>query len=420
MSGGPRFWWQLLRVGARSLRVHKLRSALTVLGMVFGVASVVSILAIGEGASHEVQEQLRRLGPDRVLMRSVLPPDAGAMSSQRIDYGLKLVDLERIEKLVPGIAAIAPSYELEKKEVHVGTNDVTMPLVCTTPSFQEIHQLELSRGRFLCSNDLETMANVAVLGAEAARSLFGSVDPLGQDIKLGSGHYRVVGLLAPRADESAALNDPNQSVFLPLTTGRARLENVIRITGAGGRRYEVVELHQIGLRMRSTDDIEQQAAMLRRLLALEHPKKDYDIVVPYELLAQSEHTKRVFSWVLGSIAGISLLVGGIGIMNIMLATVTERTREIGIRRALGAKRWHVQLQFLVETIVLSLSGGVLGLALGLAIPAVVERVAGMETIVTGRSLVLSLGISIVVGIVFGLYPARRAARMDPIEALRYA
>ena len=399
---------------------NKLRSALTVLGMVFGVASVVSILAIGEGASHEVQEQLRRLGPDRVLLRSVLPPDAGAMSSQRLDYGLKNVDLERIQKLVPGIASIAPSYELEKKEVHVGTNDVFMPLVCTTPSFQEIHQLELSRGRFLCSNDLETMANVAVLGAEAARSLFGSVDPLGQDIKLGSGHFRVVGLLAPRSDASATLNDPNKSVFLPLTTGRARLENVIRITGAGGRRFEVVELHQIGLRMRDLADIDQQAAMLRRLLALEHPKKDYDIVVPYELLSQSEHTKRVFSWVLGSIAGISLLVGGIGIMNIMLATVTERTREIGIRRALGAKRWHVQLQFLVETIVLSLSGGVLGLALGLAIPALVERVAGMKTIVTGQSLVLSLGISIVVGIVFGLYPARRAARMDPIEALRYA
>ena len=182
----------------------------------------------------------------------------------------------------------------------------------------------------------------------------------------------------------------------------------------------VVELHQIGLRVENLDQIEQQAAMLKRLLAIEHPKVDYEIVVPYELLNQSERTKRVFSWVLGSIAGISLLVGGIGIMNIMLATVTERTREIGIRRALGAKRWHVQLQFLVETIVLSLCGGVLGLGLGLAIPAVVERVAGMKTIVTGQSLMLALGVSVVVGIVFGLYPARRASRMDPIEALRYA
>jgi putative ABC transport system permease protein len=366
-----------------------------------------------------VQEQLRRLGPDRVLLRSVLPPDEGALSSQRVDYGLKLVDLERIEKLVPGLSAVAPSYEMEK-DVHVGSIQVRAPLVCTSPSFQEIHQLELARGRFLCSNDLETMANVAVLGADVARKLFGSLDPLGLDIKLGSGHFHVVGLLAPRADASAALHSPNDSVFLPLTTGRSRLENVIRIQGAGGRRYEVVELHQIGMRARDEADIEQQAAMLRRLLALEHPQQDYEIVVPYELLRQSEHTKRVFSWVLGSIAGISLLVGGIGIMNIMLATVTERTREIGIRRALGAKRWHVQLQFLVETIALSLSGGVLGLGLGLAIPALVERAAGMKTIVTPQSLVLALGISVVVGIVFGLYPARRAARMDPIEALRYA
>src|SRR5262245_8908242 len=163
-------------MGLLSLRQHKLRSALTVLGMVFGVASVVSILAIGEGASHEMQEQLRRLGPDRVLLKSVLPPDAGALTSQRVDYGLKLVDLERIEQLVPGLAAVAPSYELERKEVHVGTNDVFLPLVCTTPSFREIHNLELSRGRFLCSNDLETTANVAVLGADAARKLFGSVD----------------------------------------------------------------------------------------------------------------------------------------------------------------------------------------------------------------------------------------------------
>src|SRR5262245_6178364 len=387
--------------------------------MVFGVASVVSILAIGEGASDVVQEQLRRLGPDRVLLRSVLPPDAGAMSSQRVDYGLKQVDLERIERLVPGLAAISPSYEMEK-DVHVGTKTERIPLVCTTPSFREIHQLELARGRFLCSNDLETMANVAVLGAEAARALFGPLDPVGQDIKLGSGHYHVVGLLAPRADASAALHDPNDSIFLPLTTGRARLENVIRIAGAGGRRYEVVELHQIGLRLRDTSEVEQQAAMLRRLLAMEHKQADYEIDVPYEALNQSEHAKRVFSWVLGSIAGISLLVGGIGIMNIMLATVTERTREIGIRRALGAKRWHVQLQFLVETIVLSLSGGVLGLALGLAIPRVVEELAGMKTIVTGQSLALALGISVVVGIVFGLYPARRAALMDPIEALRYA
>jgi putative ABC transport system permease protein len=352
-------------------------------------------------------------------LRSVLPPDAASGSDDRIDYGLKQIDLARIEALVPDLAALAPSYELEK-EVHNGASQVRAPLVCTTPSFLDVHQLRVARGRFLTSPDLDAASNVAVLGAKVARDLFGPLDPIGQDIKLGSGQYRIVGLLEPRVDTSAALNDPNLSIFLPLSTGRLRLENVIRIVGAGGRRFEVVELHQIGIRVRDIAAIEQQAAMLRRLLALEHPRPDYELKVPYELLRQNERTKRVFSWVLGSIAGISLLVGGIGIMNIMLATVTERTREIGIRRALGAKRWHVLLQFVVETVVLSAAGGLLGLALGLAIPAVVEWAADMKTIVTFRSLILSLGISVAVGIVFGLYPARRAALMDPIEALRYA
>jgi putative ABC transport system permease protein len=419
VSGDLRYWWQFVRVGARSLRVHKLRSALTVLGMVFGVASVVSILAIGEGASYEVQEQLRRLGPDRILLRSVLPPDAALASSRRVDYGLKLSDLQRIEKLVPGLAAIAPCYELEK-EVHEGATSVRAPLVCTAPSFRDIHQLEVARGRFLGDADLQTAANVAVLGAGIARTLFGANDPVGLDLKLGSGQYRIVGLLRPRATAGAALYDPNGCIFLPLTTGRMRLENVIRISGAGGRRFECVEVHEIGLRVSDLDHVDQQAAMIRRLLEVEHPVADYQITVPFELLRQAERTKRIFSLVLGSIAGISLLVGGIGIMNIMLATVTERTREIGLRRALGAKRRQVVLQFVVETVLLSVSGGILGLGLGLLIPELVQWAAGMKTIVTFESLVLALGISVALGIVFGLYPARRAAQMDPVEALRHA
>ena len=411
-------WFQLVRMGTRSLRIHKLRSALTVLGMVFGVASVVSILAVGEGASHEVQAQIRSLGPDRILVRSVPPASALQDSDDRLDYGLKNVDLQRIQALIPDLRSVAPSYELEK-DVYVGALRVTAPLVCTTPSFLDIHQLGLSRGRFLTSPDMEAAASVAVLGAEVARDLFGAEDPLGRELQMGSGRYTVVGLLKPRASSGAVLNDPNKSIYLPLTTGRLRLESVIRIEGAGGKRFEHVELHQIGLRTADLGRVDQQAAMLRRLLAQEHPLSDYEIKVPFELLRQSENTKRVFSWVLGSIAGISLLVGGIGIMNIMLATVTERTREIGVRRALGAKRWHVMLQFMVETVVLSTGGGILGLALGLFIPNVVERVAGMKTVVTPESLALALGVSVLTGIVFGMYPARRAAFMDPIEALRY-
>lgn len=410
---------QLFRLGIRSLLVHKLRSALTVLGMVFGVASVVSILAIGEGASQEVQEQLRELGPDRILLRSVYPPNAIGRGKAAFEYGLTHSDLRKIESLVPGVQALAPSYELDKN-VHVGPRMARPFLVCTTPAFQRIHRLKVARGRFLSDVDLESRANVAVIGAEIARTLFGPHDPLGRELKLGSGRYRIVGVLRPQDNAGSTMNDPNDSLFLPLSTGRLRLEDVIRIVSGASRTYERVEVHQIGLLIGDLSHVEQVASMIRRILQESHAVEDYEVTVPLELLRQAERTKRVFSMVLGCIGGISLLVGGIGIMNIMLATVTERTREIGIRRAIGAKRWHITLQFLVETVVLSFCGGVLGLALGLIIPQIITQLSAIRTVVTPTSLMLALGISVLVGILFGIYPARRAASMDPNDALRYA
>jgi putative ABC transport system permease protein len=419
MTGSLDLCWQLVRLGARSLFIHKLRSALTVLGMVFGVASVVSMLAISNGASHEIQEQWRRLGPDRILLKSVRPPDAQGSRDAPLYYGLDQVDLSRIATLVPGLRAVAPTYEM-RKDVYVGHHETEAPIVGTTPPFLEIHNLGLARGRFLAWPDVEGRSNVAVLGARIARNLFGPVDPLDRHIRLGSGEFQVVGLLRPRAEAGASVNDPDDSIFIPLPTAQLRLDYIIRVQIAGGRGYERVELQQIGLLVQRLSDIDQIVAMLRRLLAARHPAGGYDIVVPYELLKQARRTSNIFSWVLGSIAGISLLVGGIGIMNIMLATVSERTREIGVRRAIGAKRWQVLLQFLVETTVLSTTGGVLGLLLGIAVPPIITSLSDMRTIVAPWSLALALGISVGVGVVFGMYPARRAALMDPIEALRYA
>jgi putative ABC transport system permease protein len=410
------FSLQLVRLGVRSLAVHKLRSVLAVLGIVFGVGSVVSMLAIGEGASHTVQEDLRRLGPDRIIIRSVRPEGGGRNAP--LEYGLTDADLRRIEGLAPELVAVAPTFEL-KKEVWVGHRTAEPPLVGTTPQFADIHRLEVARGRFLSWPDIQSRANVAVIGNTLARQLFGADNPIGRELKLGSGHYRIVGLLRPRSDGTAALHDPNASIFLPLSTAKMRLENVIRIVSGGGRRYEHVELHQIALRARRLEDVPQIAAMIRRLLEQRHPARDYELVVPYELLQQAERAKRIFSLVLGSIGGISLLVGGIGIMNIMLATVIERTQEIGVRRALGAKRWHITVQFLVETVILATAGGLLGVALGVAIPPLVTHFSQVETVVTPWSLAVSLAISTAVGILFGLYPARRAALMDPIEALRH-
>jgi putative ABC transport system permease protein len=411
--------FQFVRLGVRSLLIHKLRSALAVLGVVIGVASVVSLLAVGAAAGREVEEQLRRLGPDRILVRSVAPPEASSASRRlALEYGLTQADVDRIEAVVPGITAIACTYEISK-DVWVDHREVTTQFVGTSPSFAGIHQLRLARGRFLADADLDARANVVVLGATLARELFGAEDPLGREIKHRSGYYRIVGVLRPRAAQSTAIHDPNRSSYIPLTTAKARLDNVIRIPQGDSRRYERVELHQAAFRANRLEDVPQIANMIRRLLEQHHAQRDYELLVPYELLRQAEHNRRVFSLVLGAIGGISLLVGGIGIMNIMLATVMERTSEIGVRRALGAKRSHITLQFVVESVVLSTSGGVLGIALGLAVPKLVTRISDIQTLVTPWSLVLSLAIAVGVGIVFGVYPARRAALMDPIEALRH-
>jgi len=409
---------RFLRMAVQSLLLHKLRAVLTMLGVVFGVGSVVAMLAIGEGASYEIREQLRKLGPDRILIRSVHPPETSGSHKYVLEYGVTEADLARIEKLVPGISAVAASYEM-RKDVWAGHRAAQTQIVGTTPSFREIHHLHLQRGRFLADADLEDRANVTVLGASVARQLFGADDPIGQEFKHSSGHYRIVGILSPRPEASAAVSELDHSVFIPLTTAKLRLDRVIRLEGAGSKSYELVDIHQLAYRVDELEQVPQIASMVRRLLDQYHPQRDYQITVPYELLQQNERTKRTFSWVLGSIGGISLLVGGIGIMNIMLASVMERTREIGIRRALGAKRWDIILQFLMESMVLSTSGGIVGLGVGLGVPQLVTYLSELKTVVTPWSLVLSLVISVGVGVVFGVYPAQRAARMDPIEALRH-
>jgi len=412
------FQLRIIWVGVQSLMLHKLRSLLTILGVVFGVGSVVSMLAIGEGASHDVREQLLRLGPDRVVIRSARPPHRTASDGDILTYGVTQLDLMRIRNLVPGVRAIAGTYELDK-DFWAGEVEAEAHVVGTTPDFRSIHRLEIQQGRFLAWPDLKRRANTAVLGAEIARDLFGAEDPVGREIRHSSGYYRIVGVLRPRVEQSAMQYDPNRSLFMPFPTVKSRFENVLRISEGGSKRYERIDLHQIGLGIEDLATMPQVVAMVRRLISSSHPQNDYELVIPYELLKQTERTKRVFSAVLGSIGGISLLVGGIGIMNIMLATVTERTREIGIRRALGARRQDIVLQFLVESVVLSTVGGVCGLGVGFLVPLLVTHVSELKNVVTPGSLLLSLAISVAVGVLFGVYPARRAAAMEPVAALRH-
>ncbi|TKJ36503.1 MAG: ABC transporter ATP-binding protein [Planctomycetes bacterium B3_Pla] len=423
------------KLGIKSLWMHKLRSSLTALGIIFGVSSVIAMLAIGEGASREAQEQIARLGSRNIIIKTVKPPEDQEISGQSQtmrEYGLTYTDAERFRNSIPNVEVIVPS-RLIAQQARYRNRKVAIEVIGTVPWYPEISPAQIQMGRFLSSIDLHHKQSVCVVDDQIVKELFVFDDPLGQDIKLSSDYYRVVGVVnsknrgqAAKALTGETVDAKSQgganvgNVYIPLTTVKNRFgEITLQFSGSTGRSIERVELQEITVKVGSTDEVLPTRDTLETLLARFHKKNDYQVTVPLELLKQAKATQRIFSIVLGSIAAISLLVGGIGIMNIMLATVSERTREIGIRRALGAKKRDIILQFLSETLILTLLGGILGISLGSFIPFMVTRFGNMRTDITGSSLVLAFGISGAVGIIFGLYPAYRAANMDPIESLRH-
>jgi putative ABC transport system permease protein len=415
---------RVVLLGLRSLALHKLRSTLTALGIIFGVSSVIAMLSIGEGANWEAQEEIKKLGSQNLIARSLKPKEeeqAGVARSEVVEYGLTWEDAERAAKTIPGLKTLVP-LRITRADGNRHTHRIDVQVIGTIPEFLLVANAALARGRFLIPADLAALRNVCVIGSRVAQMLFPAADPLHQVVRLGRDYYTVVGIMAESGAASGTggvdVDDRNKDVYIPIATFDRRFGNTLVRIVSGARHTEQVELHQIILALENDRDVPYAARALRGLLERFHASEDYNVIVPLELLIQKERTKRIFNIVLGSIAAISLLVGGIGIMNIMLATITERTREIGIRRALGAKRRDIIVQFLAETVVLSTCGGLLGMALGTAVPFIVEAASGMRTIITPQSLALSFGISVAVGVVFGLYPARRAARMDPIEALR--
>jgi putative ABC transport system permease protein len=415
--------------------LRKLRSLLTMLGTVLGVASVIAMLAIGEGSKRRAVEQIRKLGATNVIVRSIKPAfdegsgqrasGSGGTVSSVLEYGLRYADLERLTASLPNVIRAVPIALVRRNAQHEGYRLANARILGTIPEYLETKQLNVCRGRFLADADLASTANVAVLGAGAARRLFGFGDPLDNTVLLGDGAYQVIGVLASQDSGSAVPGaaDPqdfNDDIYVPLSAAQRRFGELQMIVRSGSREFERTQLNEITLTVSHERFVAATAEMARRLLAVSHADAtDYDIQIPLELLRQAEHQKRIWNLVLGSIAGISLVVGGIGIMNIMLATVTERTREIGIRRALGARRRDIVSQFLIETLVLSTAGGLIGVFVGVAIPMGVSAVTRLETTISAWSIVLAFAISLAVGIVFGVYPARRAARMNPIEALRH-
>lgn len=420
---------QTILLGVRNLTLHKLRTLLTMLGLVFGVASVVAMLAIAEGASLAAQRQIEQLGATNVIVRSIKPLDESKNRNTNTEdsfvlaYGLTYQDFDRLVETIPTVVGATPLREF-RQEVRYLDRYLEGRVVGVAPQFAKMNGLDIVQGRFISDVDLTYFVNVVVIGAEVAEQLFPVEDPVGKTIKVGRSHYYLVvgvsGNKAPSGGTGSSLSgqDYNKDVYIPITTDRVRFGDTIMYFKQGGESLEKIELSQITVAVRDMASVKQTAAAISSLLDQFHPRKDYGVTVPLELLEKAEATKRIFNLVLGSIAGISLLVGGIGIMNIMLATVTERTREIGIRRALGARRRDITLQFLVETAVLSAGGGLLGVGVGLVVPPLVSRASGMEAVVHSWSPIAAFAIAVIVGVSFGVYPARRAALMDPIEALR--
>jgi len=409
-----------VKLGVKSLWLHKLRSGLTALGIVFGVASVVAMLAIGEGASQEAQDQIKQLGSHNIIITSKKPPSDGAASTQSnsmLDYGLTYRDVEYIESTIPGVEVAVPVREIPRDVYHLRRKTDGM-VVGTVPWLPEIRTMTIAAGRFLHSVDMYEQRGVCVINKLVAEDLFPYSNPLAKTVRISGNYYSVIGII-----DDSGLNAQGESatkrVFIPITTIRSRFGETTISRLSGSSQAERIELNQITVKVDEIEKVVETSAAIGALLDRRHGKPDYEMTVPLELLRQAEQTKRIFNIVLGSIAAISLLVGGIGIMNIMLASVTERTREIGIRRALGAKKADIITQFLTETVLLSGSGGLTGVILGVTLPLAVSHFAKMRTIVTPWSLILSFGISAAVGIVFGIYPAHRAANLDPIEALRH-
>ena len=424
-----------VKLGIKSLWMHRLRSALTMLGIVFGVCSVIAMLAIGEGASREAQELIARLGSRNLIVETVEPPEERADTSEQRrmrTYGLTYKDAESIRNSLPDVEVVVPIREIDQ-EARYGSRKVAIKIVGTIPWYTVVSPVHVVHGRFLSSIDLHQQQSVCVVDEQLVSGLFGFDEPLGKDVRIRGNCYRVVGvagtpLVGGRQNGSASAlaaatvsdSGATGSVYLPLSTAKSRFTELSASFSGGSQSIERVQLQKITVKVKSTDHVLPMRDILDTLLARLHKdKEDYRIIAPLELLYQAKRTQRIFSIVLGSIAAISLLVGGIGIMNIMLATVSERTREIGIRRALGATKRDIIVQFLSETLMLTFIGGVLGIILGSLIPFLVTHFGHMPTVITGLSLVLAFGISAAVGVVFGMYPAYRAANMDPIESLRH-
>jgi putative ABC transport system permease protein len=407
-----------LKMGMASLFAHKLRSLLTMLGMIFGVGAVVAMLSITAGAQKEMMSFIDQLGVNNIIVEARESVDRNELQIVRqTSPGLTFRDFRAISENVSGLVAITPRKRFKPQRLLPKTTNEPPQLIGVYPNFMEINSLKLLDGRFFTEEENKASAPVCVLGEAAKVSLLGYDRAVGKYIKVNDTWLQVIGVLTRQATsdtemEGVSAGNRNNLIIAPLNTVMRRFED--------NTSYLKDEIDGIYMKVGTNIDSIETSEFVKAILAATHKDAgDFEVVVPAGLLEQRKQTQMIFTVVMICIAGISLLVGGIGIMNIMLATVLERTREIGIRRAIGARQSDIVRQFLTEAVLISIVGGLIGIAFGYTLSKVIASAAGWSTLVTGSSIGVAFGVSVFIGLLFGIYPAVQAAKLDPIEAIRY-
>jgi putative ABC transport system permease protein len=400
------------RISFRALKVNKMRSALTMLGIIIGVGAVIAMLAVGTGASKKISEQIASMGSNLLMILPGSTTAGGVRMGAGTQPTLTMGDTEAIRKECPSVQEAAPVHNGVAQVIY-GHQNWSTGVVGTTPGMLIVRDWPLASGRTFTDQDVKNATKVCLLGQTVVDNLFGDMDPIGQSIRIKNLPFTVIGVLAPKG-QSAQGQDQDDTIYVPVTTAQKKLfgtsfPGMVRI---------------IMVKAKSTEDLASAERQINDLLKQRHhigPKQESDFTVRNltQLMQTAEQSTKVMTLLLGAIASVSLLVGGIGIMNIMLVSVTERTREIGIRMAIGAKTWDIRLQFIIEALTLSLIGGVAGIVVGVTGSELISVFAGWSTIISPISILLAFGFSGFVGIFFGFYPAYKASLLDPIDALRY-
>lgn len=423
-------------IGLKGLQANKLRTFLTMLGIVFGVGAVIAMLSIGEGARQETLQQIELMGTNNIIINKVVTKTKGEKNKSSFSSGLTLNDAKAIKELNPLVEFITPVRE-QTASITYRSTIFQAKIIGTTPEFPATFNSKVAEGSFIKSFNIDAYSNVCVIGSAVKERLFRFEDPLMKKIKIGDLWFDIIGVVASKNISSGStgfgMRNFNEDIYIPLST---MMYKITKLSGTETEQNGMVffynndeqvanivdrsSVDQLTVKVKDSNILKEAADLTGRILDRRHYGfRDYEIVLPEQLLEQKQKTQRIFNIVMGAIAGISLLVGGIGIMNIMLANILERTREIGIRRAVGATRRDVLSQFMFEAIIISIIGGLLGIAIGYFLTSMISRYAEWKTIISPTAVILAFIVSVATGLVFGIYPAKKAAEKDPIEALRY-